>query len=84
MWLIFDVIRKPTDTSDVQTKNIYADMMRIIIIILIEIAFVIEAFTANYLERKRAYFLMLVGQRYSPVFEQLSDGIDVDEKVGQT
>jgi hypothetical protein len=27
MWLIFDVIRKPTDTSDVQTKNDYADMI---------------------------------------------------------
>jgi len=34
MWLIFDVIRKSTDTSDVQTKSIYADIMRIIIIII--------------------------------------------------
>ena len=84
MWLIFDVIRKPTDASDVQTKSIYADMIRIIIIILIKIAFVIEALAANYLERKRTYFLMLVGQGYSAVFEQLSGGIDVGEKVGQT
>jgi hypothetical protein len=52
--------------------------------LLIKIAFVIEALAANYLERKRAYVLMLVGQGYSAVFEQLSDGIDVDEKVGQT
>jgi hypothetical protein len=43
MWLIFDVIRKPTDTSAVQKKSDYADTIHMIITTLIKIAFVIEA-----------------------------------------
>lgn len=49
MWLIFDVIRKPTDTSDVQAKSDYADM---IIKNLIKITCVIEALGGELLRAK--------------------------------
>jgi hypothetical protein len=60
------VIRKPTNTSDVQTKSDYADMIHIIITTLIKIIFVIEAlgselFRANARKRSHAGWSVVFG-----------------------